>query len=136
MNFMEYSSWTLNRIKSEIISFPDSFVALNVVVVVVLLLATVASYTRFTQSAHLSDTRLLICSTAHTRFFPVRHSFSYPLVYVFFRIDKPTTTPLFALDKWKLFHIRSKDYLGSPPCGASLEEKLRWHLEKHVHFIV
>src|SRR5947207_15924843 len=80
-----------------------------------------------------SDAQLLICSTSHTRFFPVKHSFTYPLVYVFFPIDNPGENIFFAVDKWRIFHVRSGDYLGSPPCGPGLIEKLRWHLEQHVY---
>lgn len=76
--------------------------------------------------------RLFLCSTTHTRFSPVRHSFSYPLLCSYIRLDSVINTVFFAVDKWAIFHIRSKDYLGSPPCGQSLREKLRWHLNQHV----
>ena len=80
--------------------------------------------------------RLLVCSTTHTRFFPVQYSFSYPLLYMYFRIDTPIKTSLVGLDKWRIFNIQSRDYLGAPPCGPSLLEKLRWHLNRHVHLII
>jgi DUF1365 family protein len=84
---------------------------------------------------HNSDPQLLICSTSHTRFFPVRHSFTYPLLYVFLRINKPFSNVFFALDKWRLFSIRTDDYLGSPPCGPTLMDKLYWHLDQHVQIL-
>jgi DUF1365 family protein len=76
--------------------------------------------------------RLVLCSTSHTRLFPVRHSFSYPLLYVFFPLEDPQTNAFFAIDKWRIFHIRSADYLGKPPCGNAILQKLRWHLKRHV----
>ena len=76
--------------------------------------------------------RLFLCSTTHTRFSPVRHSFSYPLLCSYIQLDSVTNTLFFAVDKWAIFHIRSKDYLGSPPGAQSLREKLRWHLNQHV----
>lgn len=79
------------------------------------------------------DTKLLICQTSHSRVFPVRHSFSYPLLYVYFRIDEPGANRFWAVDKWRLFHVQSDDYLGSPPGGKTLMEKLKWHLEQHVN---
>ena len=78
-------------------------------------------------------TKLLVCQTSHTRFFPVRHSFSYPLLYVYFRIDDAGSNAFWAVDKWRIFHVRSEDYLGLPPCGTSLMDKLKWHLKQHVH---
>lgn len=79
--------------------------------------------------------RLVICSTQHTRFFPVRHSFTYPLLYVFFDITENIDTAFFSLDKWRLFSVRTADYLGNPPNCHSLHEKLKWHLERHVHLL-
>jgi len=75
---------------------------------------------------------LLICSTTHSRFFPVRHSFTYPLLYAFFRIDENIDTPLFAIDRWRILHVRTDDYLGNPPGCRSLHDKLKWHLHRHV----
>jgi len=79
------------------------------------------------------DTKLLVCQTSHSRIFPVRHSFSYPLLYVYFRIDEPGANRFWAVDNWRLFHVQSDDYLGSPPCGKTLMEKLKWHLKQHVN---
>ena len=78
------------------------------------------------------DTKLLVCQTSHTRFFSVRHSFSYPLLYVYFQVNNPGTTSFWAVDNWRIFHVRSADYLGSPPCGNNFLEKLKWHLTQHV----
>lgn len=80
-----------------------------------------------------SSTRLVLCSTSHTRLFPIRHSFRYSLLYVFLSLDKPQSNAFFAIDKWRIFYIRSSDYLGSPPCSQSILEKLKWHLQDHVH---
>jgi hypothetical protein len=77
-------------------------------------------------------TQFVVCSTSHTRIFPVRHSFRYPLLYVFFPLHTPETNFFFEIDKWRIFHIQSDDYLGSPPCGQSIPEKLHWHLKRHV----
>lgn len=101
-------------------------------VIVIFLCVGAVFFVRSHYSSDGSESRLLICSTSHTRFFPVRHSFTYPLLYVFFPINNPAESAIFAVDKWRVFHIRSDDYLGSPPCGPSLMEKLRWHLEQHV----
>jgi len=68
--------------------------------------------------------KLVVCETSHTRLFPVRHSFKYPLLYVLFPIDRPP--------RGILLNIRDQDYLGSPPCGTRLKDKLKWHLERHV----
>ena len=70
---------------------------------------------------------LVVCETRHTRLFPVRHSFKYPLLYAFFPIDRPP--------RGLLINVQSQDYLGSPPCGSQLQDKLKWHLDRHVrHF--
>ena len=92
--------------------------------------AAMAWLTLETNSA--TDGQLLICSTTHSRFFPVRHSFTYPLLYAFFRIDADIDTPLFAIDRWRILHVRTADYLGNPPGCRSLHEKLKWHLRQHV----
>jgi Protein of unknown function (DUF1365) len=104
-----------------------------IVNVIILCVGVIFYYHSSLASSYKSDARLLICSTSHTRFFPVRHSFSYPLLYVFFPIDKTITSNFFGVDKWRIFYVKSDDYLGSPPCGSSLIEKLRWHLDQHVH---
>jgi len=80
-------------------------------------------------------TRFVLCSTSHTRLFPVRHSFKYSLLYVFISLDEPESNPFCAIDKWRIFRIRNADYLGSPPCGKRLLEKLHWHLKQHVLYI-
>jgi len=94
--------------------------------------ALIFVYFLYRSGKSVGGPQLVVCSTSHSRFFPVRHSFTYPLLYIFFRIDKPTTSSFFAVDKWRIFHVRSDDYLGAPPCGKTLMEKLRWHLEQHV----
>src|SRR5436190_18219994 len=56
-----------------------------------------------TCSSYGSDARLLVCSTSHTRFIPVRHAFTYPLLYVFLSIDKPGESAFFEVNEWKIF---------------------------------
>ena len=107
-----------------------------IAVVLVTLLVLLSSSSSKKTDARLSllkdfSPRLLICSTGHSRFFPVRHSFKYPLLYIFCPLDSSSSL-FFAIDKWRIFHIRTADYLGHPQCGPSLTEKLRWHLQQHV----
>src|SRR5271156_6215010 len=75
---------------------------------------------------------LLVCSTTHRRFFPVKHDFKYPLLYAFLPLDGQSGTTVF---KWwsGVFRIASDDYLGDPPCNRNLLDKLRWHLQRHVY---
>jgi hypothetical protein len=117
--------------------FGISTVIVMIVNLIILCVGVIFYYYYYSSpaSSSKSDARLLICSTSHTRFFPVRHSFSYPLLYVFFPLDKAITSPFFRVDKWRIFHVKSEDYLGSPPCGSSLLEKLRWHLDQHVYSV-
>jgi len=84
------------------------------------------------KTSKATDGQLLVCSTTHCRFFPVRHSFTYPLLYAIFRIDEDIDTPLFAIDRWRILQVRTDDYLGNPPGCRSLHEKLKWHLNRHV----
>jgi len=103
---------------------------MNVGYALVILVLSVGAFVL--RGGQRTDTKLLVCQTSHTRFFPVRHSFSYPLLYVYFQVNNPGTTNFWAVDKWRIFHVRSADYLGSPPCGNNFLEKLKWHLTQHV----
>ncbi|CAG8462359.1 12565_t:CDS:2 [Ambispora leptoticha] len=104
----------------------------------------------------LSDHKIYFARTFHARFFPTRHAFEYPVLYVGVDLDKLSSenvslwskdialfNRIFAYNKAALFSIFANDYLGdvrlennddsksSAPIAQSIKEKLFWHIRRH-----
>ncbi|KAL7754138.1 hypothetical protein RI367_000118 [Sorochytrium milnesiophthora] len=82
--------------------------------------------------------RLYIGSTQHARFYPRKHKFTYPVIYVGLSLDRLhelSTCSLFGHNRWRLFSIWDTDYLADirkPPglsASLSLKDKLFLLLE-------
>lgn len=76
---------------------------------------------------------ILVSSTFHARFKPVRHSFRYPVLYVGVDLDciGYVDSIFSTVEKtWRPLHLRSADYLGTKH-GGTIKEKLWAHLTDH-----
>lgn len=88
----------------------------------------------------MNRSHLFFCKTFHTRFYPVRHTFQYPVLYVGVDLDdldeaKNATRWWFGYNaKWSLVGLRDQDYLGPPvdQGKTSIKDKLLVQLETHV----
>ena len=101
--------------------------------VVGLLIATIGTGVLFTQRDWLkgankdTTSRLLLCTTRHARFHPVKNDFKYTLLYVGVFLDGNSDRKL--LDGF-ILSIEPQDYLGKQS-GKSIREKLFDRLQAH-----
>ncbi|CAG8449122.1 16596_t:CDS:2 [Acaulospora morrowiae] len=94
------------------------------------------------------DQKIYFCKTFHSRFFPVKHSFEYPVLYLGVDLDlleRNKDSGGFLLgynNKKTIFNINDDDYLGAInprdiPISfgrkelKSIKEKLFWYISRH-----
>ncbi|KAG9299970.1 hypothetical protein G9A89_009698 [Geosiphon pyriformis] len=103
--------------------------------------------------------KIYFCRTFHSRFFPRRHAFQYPIIYVGVNLDELEQKNyissgqgssclaykwIFGYNQRALFSIRDVDYLGQVRSGdsqkgfentsclsESIKNKLIWYIEEH-----